>query len=191
MGVVAVTLELEHAVDEMLEHARPGDRAVFGHVADQKRGDVRLLGDAQESRSRLANLGDRPRRRAELGRIERLHRVDHANVRPLPLERRADGLELGLGENLDPLCAAEAGGAEFHLCCRLLPCDEQGPALLRDCNQRREQQRRLADPRLAADEHERGRDEPAPEHPVELGNARRDALGLTCLDVDEAQQRLG
>ena len=25
MGVVTVALELQHAVDEMLEHARPGD----------------------------------------------------------------------------------------------------------------------------------------------------------------------
>ena len=44
--VVAVALELEHAVDEMLEHARAGDRAVLGHVADEEGGDVRLLGDA-------------------------------------------------------------------------------------------------------------------------------------------------
>ena len=43
VGVVAVALELEHAVDEVLEHARPGDRAVLRHVADEERRDARLL----------------------------------------------------------------------------------------------------------------------------------------------------
>ena len=51
-----------------------------------------------------------------------------------------------------------------------------------------QQQRRLADAGLAADEHERGRDEPAAEHAVELGDAGRDPLGLLGLDVDEAEQ---
>ena len=47
----------------------------------------------------------------------------------------------------------------------------------------REQERRLPDARLAADEDERGRHEPAAEHPVELGDAGRDALGLVGGDV--------
>ena len=34
---VAVALELEHAVDEVLEHARAGDGAVLRHVADEER----------------------------------------------------------------------------------------------------------------------------------------------------------
>ena len=87
---VAVALELEHAVDEVLEHARPGDRAVLRHVADEEDRDAALLGDAQEPRGRLAHLGDRAGRGAELGRVERLDRVDHRNVGPLALERRAD-----------------------------------------------------------------------------------------------------
>ena len=81
--MVAVALELEHAVDEVLEHARAGDRAVLRHVADEDRRDAVLLGDAQQPRRGLAHLRDRARRRAELGRVERLHRVDHADVGPL------------------------------------------------------------------------------------------------------------
>ena len=101
VGVVAVALELEHAVDEVLEHARAGDGAVLRHVTDEERRDAGLLRDPQEPRRGLANLRDRAGRRAELGRVERLHRVDHADVGPLALERRADGVELGLGEDLD------------------------------------------------------------------------------------------
>ena len=37
MRVVAVAFELEDAVDEVLEHARAGDGAVFRHVADEDR----------------------------------------------------------------------------------------------------------------------------------------------------------
>ena len=106
---VAVALELEHAVDEVLEHARAGDRAVLRHVADEEDRDAVLLRDPQQARGRLAHLGDRAGRRAELGRVERLHRVDHADVGPLALERRADRLELGLGEDLDRPRSRRAG----------------------------------------------------------------------------------
>src|SRR5262249_59760785 len=35
VGVVAVALELEDTVDQVLEHPRPCDRAVLRHVADE------------------------------------------------------------------------------------------------------------------------------------------------------------
>ena len=33
VGALALALELQHAVDEVLEHARAGQRALLGHVA--------------------------------------------------------------------------------------------------------------------------------------------------------------
>ena len=89
MRVVAVALELEHAVDEVLEHAWARDRAVLRHVPDEDRRDARLLRHAQQARRRLPHLRDRAGRRAELGRVQRLHGVDHADVGPLALERGA------------------------------------------------------------------------------------------------------
>ncbi len=187
---VAVPLELEHAVDEMLEHARTGHGAVLRHVADEDRRDPVLLRDAQQPAGRLAHLGDRPGRRAELGRVERLHRVDHADLGPLALERLADRVELGLREDLDVRRSAEPLRAELHLRDRLLARDEQRATVAAHRLQGGEEQRRLADARLAADEHERGRHEPAAEHAVELRDAGRDPLRLLDLDVDEPQQRL-
>ena len=61
---------------------------------------------------------------------------------------------------------------------------------LRHRSERAQQKRRLADAGLAADEHERGGNEPAAEHPVELGHAGPDPRGLLGLDVDEPQDRL-
>ena len=101
MGVVAVALELEHAVDEVLEHARPGDRPVLRHVADEEHGNAGLLRDPQDPRRGLAYLRHRPGPRADLGGIQRLYGVDHADLRTLALERRADRGELGLCQDLD------------------------------------------------------------------------------------------
>ena len=60
--VAALALEAEHRVDHMLEHARPGDRAVLGDVADQHHRGAALLGEADQLLRRGADLADRPRR---------------------------------------------------------------------------------------------------------------------------------
>src|SRR5439155_6273592 len=112
---IAVSLELQDTVDQVLEHPRAGDRSVLRHMADEEHGDPALLRDPKKPSRRLTNLRDGPGRRPDLGRIERLHRVDHADVRPLALERRADRLELRLGQDLDRRCAAEASGAQLDL----------------------------------------------------------------------------
>src|SRR5437868_15301186 len=52
-----------------------------------------------------------------------------------------------------------------------------------------QQERRLADAGLAADQDERGRHEAAAEHAVELGDTRRDAVGFVGVDVDEPKER--
>ena len=105
------------------------------------------------------------------------------------LERGAHHFEVRLGQDLDALRAAEPRGAELDLGRGLLAGDEQGTALLEIAGQRHQQQRRLPDSRLAADEDERRRDETAAENPVELGDTGRDALGLLGLDVGQAEQR--
>src|SRR5581483_1836101 len=190
MRVVAVALELEHAVDEVLEHAWAGDRAVLRHVADEDRRDTVLLRDAQEPRGGLAHLRDGARRRSELGGVERLHGVDHAHLGALALERLADGVELGLGEDLDVRGAAEPLGAELDLRDGLLARDQERSACRADRAERGQKQRRLADAGLAADEDERRGHEPAAEHAVELGDAGRDAGGFLDPDVDETEERL-
>ena len=30
-----IAFEIQHGIDDVLEHARPGDRALLGHVPDQ------------------------------------------------------------------------------------------------------------------------------------------------------------
>ena len=189
MLVVAVALELEHAVDEVLQHARAGDRPVLRHVTDEDGRHARLLRDAEQTARGLAHLADRARRRAERRRVQRLHRVDHADVGALAVERRADCVELRLREDLDRLRTAETGSAQRHLRGRLLPRDEQRPPPgTRDRPERGQQQRRLADAGLAADEHERRGHETAAEHAIELGDPGRDALRLVGRDVADGRR---
>ena len=79
--------------------------------------------------------------------------------------------------------------AELHLRDGLLAGDQQRATVLRHLGKGRQQQRRLTDAGLAADEHERGRHEPATKDTVELGNPGGDPRCLVDLDVDEAQKR--
>ena len=141
---------------------------------------------AQQPPGRLPHLCDRSGRRAELRRVERLDRVDHTHIGTAFRKRRANGLELGLGKDLDFVGAAEPRGAELHLRNGLLPGDEQRPAAT-SCHRRKrgKQERRLANTRFASDEDERCGDEPPSEHAVELGDARRDSSRVIGLDVGE------
>ena len=136
MCVIAVALELEHAVDEMLEHTWPSNRAVLGHVPDEDRRDAQLLRSAHQPRRGLADLDHRSRRRADLRGIERLHRIDHADVGPLGLERRQHRLELGLRQDFDLLRASEPFRPELHLGNGLLTGDEERPPVLRHRRER-------------------------------------------------------
>src|SRR6185369_51730 len=83
---------------------------------------------------------------------------------------------------------AEPGGAELHLPRRLLAGDvEDGPLpdRAREPLQRREEERALADAGVAAEEHERARDDAAAQHAVELADAGADARLLARLHLVE------
>src|SRR5438093_5206628 len=71
----AVALEVEDGVDQVLEHARAGERALLGHVADEKAGDTARLRARDQQRRRLAHLSHAAGRGAEGAGVERLDRV--------------------------------------------------------------------------------------------------------------------
>ena len=185
MGVVAVAFELQDAVDEVLEHARAGDRAVLRHMADEEGGDAVLLRDAQQAARSLPHLRHRARRRADLVRPERLHRVDHADGRPFALERLADDVELGLSEDLDLVAAAEPCCAELHLRHGLLTGDEKRTPLERDRAERVQEQRRLADARLTADEDDDAGTSPPPSTRSSSGTPVEMRSRLLADDLDQ------
>ena len=186
--VVPVALELQHAVDEVLEHPRAGDGAVLRDVADEDGRDAVLLRDAEQPRGRLAHLRDGARRRAELAGVERLHRVDHADGRPsrsrASRRRRRAPSRRGSRRRRRRRGARREGGPAPPTPprSRAARC---APAA-RDRAERAEQQRGLADAGLAAEEHQRRRHEAAAQDAVELRDPRREPGRLLDADVAEA-----
>ena len=55
--MAALALEVEHGVDHVLDHARAGDLAVLGDVADQDDGGAAALGEGGELVRGGADLG--------------------------------------------------------------------------------------------------------------------------------------
>ena len=78
--VAALALEIEHGVDHVLEHARAGDLAVLGDVADQHQDEAALLGEADQLGRGAAHLRDGAGRGIEVVEIHGLDRIDHHQV---------------------------------------------------------------------------------------------------------------
>ena len=111
------------------------------------------------------------------------------------LDLLEDALERGLGHQVEPAALdAEPLAAQLDLALRLLARDVEHAAVgAAEQVRHLQQQRALADPRLAADQHQRARHDPAPEHAVELVDARGDARLLGVVDRVEglrARRRL-
>jgi hypothetical protein len=114
--VERLALEVQHRVHQMLEHARPSERAFLGDVADQERREPPALRLRHEARAALTHLGDRARRRFKIRQEDRLDRVDDQRLRLDVVERRLDGVEVGLRPEQQAIAGdAEPIGPQLHL----------------------------------------------------------------------------
>ena len=85
----ALALEIEHGIDHVLEHPRPGDDALFGHVADENQDETTPLRQPDQFLRRGADLTDCTGRAVQGVEIHRLDRIDDDQIgRVLPIERR-------------------------------------------------------------------------------------------------------
>ncbi len=75
-GAVAIALEHQHRIDEMLQRTRTGQRAVLGDVADQQHRHIVLACERAQLDGRLAHLTHRAGRTAEPVDLDRLDGVD-------------------------------------------------------------------------------------------------------------------
>ena len=182
--MAALALEIEHGVDHVLEHARAGDRAVLGDVADQQHGDAAALGERDQFLRRGADLGDGARARCracratwsgsnsitdDLGRVGPLQgRQDVAHARSRrparPARRRGPGAAARSRTWSMRFFARDVGAGRVLACQRGRDLQQQG---------------RLADAGIAADQQRRARHQAAAAHAIELGDAAR-ARRLRC-----------
>jgi hypothetical protein len=192
---VALALEGEHGIDEVLQCLRPRDRAVFRDVADEDDRDSLRLGELHQAQGSAADLADAPRRAVEIVDRRGLDRVDDEERGRLREGDLGDPVDRRLGKDPDPgrrpVKQAESLGAETDLGDRFLAGrvqDAQGARTRGDPGGRLEEERRLAYPRLAADEDERTRDEPAAEDAVELRDADREPRLVRLADVGKGNR---
>ena len=183
--MVPLAFEVEHRVDHVLEHLGAGQRAVLGDVPDEERRQIVALGREQELRRGLPHLTDAAGRRLELEREHRLNRVDDEQARAHTPDLLEDALDAGLGQQVERRVAdAEPLAARLHLVLGLLAGRvEHRPVHAREVGRRLQQQRRLTDARLAAEQHQRAGHDAAAEHAVELVDAACQAGGIARLDV--------
>ena len=88
--VMTLTLEGEHRVHNVLEHARPGQPTFFCDVADHDDGKVAVLCLLHESMCTAAHLDNRTRGRGKFGIGDRLDAVDDDKVGGDLLDRIED-----------------------------------------------------------------------------------------------------
>ena len=138
-------------------------------------GRAAVLRDADEGGCDLAHLARMPGHALGHRRRHRLHRVDDEQLGPHLVDVPEDRREVGLGGDVE-LVVQRAGalGAQPHLGGRLLGAGvEHPPAGPRALRRDLEQQGRLADAGLAAEQDRRARHDAAAEHAVELADAGR------------------
>ena len=184
MRVVALALERQHGVHHVLQYFRPREASVFRDVAHQHRRHVLPLGGKEKLRGGFPHLPDAARRRLEPARPHRLHRVDDHQRRLEAGDLFEDALDAGLRQEIERRRAdAEPVAAALDLVLRLLAGRvEHGADVAGEVRRRLQQQRGLADAGLAAEQHQRSRDDAAAEHAVEFADAGRQPLGLRRLD---------
>jgi hypothetical protein len=165
--------EVQHGVDDVLERLGPGEAAVFRDVADEKGRHVASFRSEQQLRCRFAHLSDAAGRRLELERKHRLDGVDDDQRRLDARNLVENALEARFGEQIQRRVAdGEPLAARFDLVLGFLArAVENGTDRSGQVRRRLQQQRRLADARLAPEQHERPGHDAAAEHAIELADA--------------------
>ena len=150
-GVVTIALEGEHRVDHVLQLSRAGEATVLGDVAHEHDRAAPALRLPDEPVGRGADLRHRAGRRADVGVVHRLDRVDDHEVGSDVVQRRDDRRQRALGHEPDAVDhRVEPFGPEPHLAGRLLGADVEHPATVAGHRRRDlQQQGGLADARLA------------------------------------------
>ncbi len=123
--MAALAFEAHHHIDHVFQHARPGDGAVLGDMADQDQRGAVLLGVADQFERAAAHLADRAGRAFDRVGMHGLDRIDHQQCGRLhAAERGQDVAHRGRRGELDRrIGQPQARRAQPHLAGRFLAAD--------------------------------------------------------------------
>src|SRR3984893_1733765 len=192
-ALVTLTLEVQHRVDDMLEHPRAGDRALLVDVADQEDRDMTTLRQQHQPAGALPDLADAAGRRGDAAQKNRLDGVDDRHHRPRLFHTLDDAVQVVLGQDHEPVTLdAETLGSQLQLLDRLLTGDVEDRAVrARDLARQLQQHRRLSNPGIAPDQHQRPGNDAAPKHLVELSHPELEPVLLREPDLRQRHRLSG
>jgi hypothetical protein len=182
----------------MLEHARPGNRPLFGDVSNNEHRRSGILGQFAQPGGALAHLRNRPGGRIHVGDVDGLDRVDDQQVRPECGDMVEDGVQTGLGHQvqvcrerrMSPFGDASRAIRPYNprrphldLALGLLARDVQDLELVRHLEGHLQHQRGLADARVAAHQDDRAGDQTAAQYTRKLPYWDRDSILRVPADV--------
>jgi len=122
--------------------------------------------------------------------VDGLNRVDDERGGAEFLDLGEDAFDRRFGEEADVIVdRAESSRAERDLARRFFARDVEHDAVIRELRGDLQEERRLTDPRLAADERDRAEHQAAAEHAVEALDVRRHARRAIRADVPDRHRR--
>ncbi|MEZ4507037.1 MAG: hypothetical protein R2848_14580 [Thermomicrobiales bacterium] len=184
----ALTFEIQHRVDHVFKHARPGDVPLFGDMANDDDRDHARFCPPDELRGRFTNLPDTAGGRLEIIDSRGLDRIDDQHAWIRLLRKRDDFVQIRLRDDQHMLTRdTETFSAEANLVGRFFTAGiEAGSAVVTKLGGGLKHERGLADAGIPAHEHNRAGNEAPTEHPIELANVRSHPLRLGGFDLGYA-----
>ena len=189
VGALALALELQHAVHQVLEHARARERALLGHVAHQHRRRCRAPWPRRISRPATSRTWPtEPGAPVSAGSYSTCtESTTHTSGRSASIVASTASRSVsatigtpGRAGRAAPRAASPARPTPRRT--RRAPCGRRR----RGCRARARGERGLADAGRAAEQHQRAGHEAAAEHAVELADAGRQPRDRRRLDVARA-----
>ena len=184
-----IAFEVQYGIDHVLQHPRSGQAALLGDMADEDHAATALLGEARQLRRALPDLSHRARRGLQCIRPHGLDRVDHCHGGPQRDQGSQCFFEVDLGQQLHaPDIKLQAPRAQRDLLAGFLAGHVKHVcAGLGHARQGLQQQGRLADAGVAADQYHAARHQPAAQHAIEFLDARGLARFFARTDLGQRQ----
>ncbi len=181
---IGIAVQQHRTVDTVFQHLRPGQRAVFGDVADHDNRHAARFGEARQVGGGFPHLRHAARRRLDIRHVHHLDRVDHHQLRLFLFGDQANLLDTGFRQHVQVAGRQpEAVSAHRHLLQRFLAGDVQGFHLLGQLAQHLQQQSTFTGAGVAADQDRAARHHAAAQYAVKLKKAGRKTRQLVQADV--------
>ena len=169
----ALALEIQHGIDHMLDHARPRDLPVLGDMPHKNHGNTAPFGKACQLVRGGADLTDGPGGGIDVIGPHGLYRIDDDQIGLHLFKCGQDIAQIGFGgqlhrgvgqpQTLRPHTDLRRGFLSADVDCFQTAAGKMGRCL--------QQKGGFPDARIAAHQNGRGRDQPAAQNAIQLGNA--------------------